>query len=166
MKELDDNSSVLNLACGPCTDLLEFQTSSDKKLKFDCIDLDINAIEYAKTKLSSYNNITFTQANIYKYKPSKKYDLIWSAGLFDYFNDKAFTNILSRMSEYLKPNGKVIIGNFNEGINSQDYMEFGNWFLNYRSEFNLNQLASVIDCRTVSIEREELNVNLFLNLTF
>jgi len=166
LKELDDNSSVLNLACGPCTDLLEFQSSTDKTLKFDCVDLDKNAIEYAKNKLSPDGNISFTQANIYKYQPSKKYDLIWSAGLFDYFNDKAFVNVLSRMSDYLKPNGKVIIGNFNEGINSQDYMEFGNWFLNYRSESKLNQLASVIDCRNVTIEREELNVNLFLNLMF
>ena len=110
----------------------------------------------------------FVNKNILRHREEKKYDIIWSAGLFDYFNDKAFVMILKRFKDWIRNKGEIIIGNFNDNHNpSRDYMEiFGEWFLNHRTEEQLIQLAieSGFNENQVSIDREKENVNLFLHL--
>ena len=84
--------SVLNIASGPARDVFEIfeETIEDKpQIKFTCLDLDKNAISYAKGINSKYlNEIHFINKNILRFDTEEKYDLVWSAGLFDYFNDK------------------------------------------------------------------------------
>jgi extracellular factor (EF) 3-hydroxypalmitic acid methyl ester biosynthesis protein len=91
-----------------------------------------------------------------------------SFGLLDYFNDKAFILTLKKMKNWLKLNGEIIIGNFNENHNpSRDYMElFGEWFLNHRTEIKLKELAEKAGFKSenVRIGKEKENINLFLHI--
>ncbi len=57
---------------------------------------------------------SFINANIFKYKTTEKYDLIWSAGLFDYLNDRRFIFLLNKLYTYLKPEGVLYVGNFSD----------------------------------------------------
>ncbi len=68
--------------------------------------------------------------------------MIWSAGLFDYFNNETFVKLIKRLQGYLTPNGEMVIGNFSRNNPHRVYMEiFGEWFLNHRNADELLELA-------------------------
>lgn len=160
--------NVLNLASGPCRDLVElFTENEDINFNFDCVELDIRAIEYATNLLSDYGKkVKFINKNIFRYQPDSNYDIIWSAGLFDYFNDATFERILRRLLKS-NPKSKIIIGNFSDSNPTAPYMEIiGEWFLNHRSSKKLIEIAvkAGADPQNVTVESEPEKVNLFLNI--
>lgn len=168
LTELPEGAKVLNLASGPCRDLLEFDQTYGKHLVIDCVDLDQDAISSAKSLLGNTQKleVRFTHANILRFLPSEKYDLIWSAGLFDYFDNPSFTRIISRFAEFVQTGGKMIIGNFRVDETTVAYMEFGGWYLHYRTEEDLLRLSQDLPYSSRSVEQEPLGLNLFLNITF
>lgn len=156
---------VLNLASGPCRDILEFfDETNDLRFHFTCVELDPNAIAYAKNILGDYvSQVTFIQQNIFRFVPTEQYDLVWSAGLFDYFDDNTFTKILARF----KNQKHVIIGNFSDANPTGGYMELiGEWYLNYRSAGKLRLLAKDAGYKKehIRIMHEPTEVNLFLSI--
>ena len=162
---------LLNIASGPARDLKEVYDliSNIDDLDTTCIDMDSNAIDFAKEINDSYlSQIEFVNKNILKYNTAEKYDLVWSAGLFDYFNDKAFLMMLKRMKEWVNPNGEIVVGNFNADYNpTRPVMEIlGDWHLQHRSENELIQLAiqAGFEKGQISVGREPQNVNLFLHI--
>lgn len=160
---------ILNLASGPCRDLTEaIQENSLGKSTIECVDLDKNAIQYAKKLVSNHPSISFKNQNVLKFLPNKKYDLIWSAGLFDYFNDKYFVRILNRYLAYVEIGGEIIIGNFHPRNPARSYMEIaGKWFLHHRTSdelINLAISAGVQEVTNITVEEEELGVNLFMRI--
>jgi SAM-dependent methyltransferase len=168
-KTSGNKSDVLILGSGPVSEVYEFfQEQPDSPLIFDLIDLDQRAIDYAKAKTKNYlSRITFYNANVIRHIPGKTYDLIWSAGLFDYFKDKHFVYLLKKYYEYIKPGGEMIIGNFNIENPSKKIMEIlGDWFLNHRSEDELMRFAmqAGIPKDKIEITREPLGINLFLKV--
>lgn len=157
--------NILNLASGPCRDILEFfQESNDMRFHFTCVELDPNAIAYAAKLLGDYtSNVHFVPQNIFRFIPSGTFDLVWSAGLFDYFDDVTFVKILRRYQNY----PRVCIGNFSDQNPTSGYMELiGEWYLNYRSPQRLVELAMEAGFSEsfISVENEPAQVNLFLNI--
>jgi SAM-dependent methyltransferase len=162
-----ESIDLLNVASGPATDIKEIYEIIDPRLlQTTCIDSEIKAIDYAKINLHKYlKNITFYNVNIIRFRSQKLYDVIWSAGLFDYFNDDIFIKVLKQFKDLLKPFGKIIIGNFCKSNPTKDYMElFGNWYLIHRTEGELKELALKAGFleQSITIIKEELNINLFL----
>lgn len=159
---------ILNVACGPARDLFEFLDNSNGKVMFDCIEYDQNAINYARELCSNYlDYINFMKANALKFKTQKRYKLIWSAGLFDYFEDKTFISLINRFNNFLDEEGELVIGNFSEKNNTKNYMEImGAWYLNHRDENKLMSLALQcgIDRDNIRISQESEGVNLFLHI--
>jgi len=138
--------NVLNLASGPCRDIAEYFNENQKtKIIIDCIEVDEKAIDYAKNILQSHsvekNRYNIVQKNIFKFIPNKKYELIWSAGLFDYFNDKVFISLLNRFYNFVEDEGEMVVGNFDTCNPSRAYMEFGFWNLYHRTKEELMNLA-------------------------
>jgi len=89
----DTNKSLLNLASGPARDILELYENLPRpeQLITMCIDMDEHAIAYAKEVTRKYNHhINFMQKNVLRFTTDDQFDIIWSAGLFDYFDDKTF----------------------------------------------------------------------------
>jgi len=162
-------TSLLNIASGPARDLAElYQRIDPKTLKTTCVDLDKNAIEYA-TRLNEpwLNQIAFIHRNIFKFQPENKFDVIWSAGLFDYFDDATFVAILNRIRTWGNPGTEIIIGNFSEENPSRHYMEtFGEWFLHHRSPARMIALAmqAGFPRSKVQVAKESEGVNLFMHL--
>ena len=162
-------SSILNLASGPGRDMYEaLKVIGPTKVLIDCVDQDIRAIDYAKALCQNFlAHIRFIHKNVFKFSADKSYDLIWSAGLFDYFNDNIFKRTIKRLKSFLAPHGKIVIGNFSENNPSRGYMELFNWHLIHRSEEHLRNLA--IDCgfseEQICVDQEPEGVNLFLILT-
>ena len=99
---------VLNLASGPGRDLYEYFTEHDHEQIFiDCIDMDQRAISYARNLNEPFrDHLSFIPKNVLLFKPDKQYDLIWSAGLFDYFSDRLFIRMLKKNSKLGKAGGR------------------------------------------------------------
>jgi cyclopropane fatty-acyl-phospholipid synthase-like methyltransferase len=95
------------------------------------------------------------------------YDLIWSAGLFDYFKDKHFTFLIRKYFNCLTENGEMVISNFSTKNPTKRLMEvLSDWYLYLRTESDLFRVSSdaFIDKELVSIDEGILGINLFLKI--
>ena len=160
---------LLNVASGPARDLADLYSGLNKgQLNTLCIEADHRAIAYAKELNKAYSDeISFIEKNIFRYETDKKFDVVWSAGLFDYFNDSVFVKIIRRFVNWTKPGGEIIIGNFSECNSSRAFMElFGDWYLHHRSEEQLTKLAvqAGMEEKNIKVEREPEGINLFLRI--
>jgi SAM-dependent methyltransferase len=160
--------SVLNVASGPCRDLKEFfGWCPQTEMKVDCIDLDKKAIMYARQLLGEDPRVTFQNRNVLRWQCDKTYDLIWSAGLFDYFTDRIFVKVLGRLLKCLNKGGMLVIGNFSDTNPNRPFMEVAmNWHLYHRSASDLERLAREAGAghHDLWVGSEKEGVNLFLHI--
>jgi extracellular factor (EF) 3-hydroxypalmitic acid methyl ester biosynthesis protein len=160
---------LLNVASGPARDLVElFEEYPMQTLTVDSIEHDSRAIEYAQELCKKHvASISFERANVFKYDTENKYDLIWSAGLFDYFQDEDFVTVLRKLISWTTEKSEVIIGNFTPANPSRNFMEILlDWHLHHRDEDHLIGLAVDAGCRReqLYVGKEEAGVNLFLHV--
>jgi SAM-dependent methyltransferase len=160
--------SVLNLASGPGRDMLHFfETNPVAKIHIDCIEQDQDAITYASKICEKHlSKISFYKKNALRISTEKKYDLIWSAGLFDYFEDKIFITLLKRLKQIAAPNGELVIGNFSDSNPNKNFQDFCEWHLHHRSPSALTLLAHAAGFQAdqIQVNKEPLGINLFLHL--
>jgi extracellular factor (EF) 3-hydroxypalmitic acid methyl ester biosynthesis protein len=167
--EKKDGAKVLILGSGPATDVHEFMKDHPvNKITFDLIDFDQSAIDFSREKNSKYNGqITYNKINALRFNSFKLYDLIWSAGLFDYFKDKHFTFLIRKYVNCLDADGEMVISNFSTRNPTKRLMEvLSDWYLNLRTESDLFRIASNanVDSEMVSVDKEPLGINLFLKI--
>ncbi len=165
-----DEISVLNIASGPARDVFEYVTSAgDKRMRFHCVEYDEMAIKYAEALCFEHlDQIKFIQANAFRYTTDEQFPLVWSAGLFDYFDDRRFKFLLQRLYSFTAEGGELVIGNFSKANPDQSYMEvLMEWELNHRNAEDLFSLAEScgISSANISIGQEPEGVNLFLHVS-
>jgi len=167
---------ILAVASGPAMEqqmfLKEFKTFSDKKIEFVCIDQDEESLKHAQREILSSERFLKTG---YKFRfvnlaiknilanglPEQNFDLIYTAGLFDYFSDPVANMAAKKLFEGLNENGSLIIGNFSKENPNQLFMEMVlDWHLIYRSHEDMKRLFNNIG-KSLDIEHEELGINLF-----
>jgi hypothetical protein len=164
-----ENAKVLILGSGPASDVYEFLTkySGGNNINFDLIDFDQSAIDFSMEKNEKFvGQISCNRINALRFNSYKLYDLIWSAGLFDYFKDKHFTFLIRKYINCLTEGGEMVISNFSTKNPTKRFMEVIDWNLNYRTESDLFRISSEanIDKEMVSVEKEPLGINLFLKI--
>lgn len=139
---------IMNLASGPCRELKEILSSNPaicRNVVFDCYDREDRAIEYAKKLLTGYSNINFIRENALRIAfrkdihslIDKKYDLIYSTGLFDYFSERVGIALVANLRRLLNSNGMLAISTMRDKYSnpSVHYMEWvADWNLVYRNE--------------------------------
>jgi 2-polyprenyl-3-methyl-5-hydroxy-6-metoxy-1,4-benzoquinol methylase len=164
------NAKVLILGSGPASDVYEFLAnySGGNNINIDLIDFDQNAIDFSMEKNKKFNGqISYNKINALRYNSYKLYDLIWSAGLFDYFKDKHFSFLIRKYINCLTDDGEMVISNFSTKNPTKRLMEvLSDWYLNLRTESDLFRIASdgYIDKELVSVDKEPLGINLFLKI--
>jgi SAM-dependent methyltransferase len=172
-RRLEENNlkeiNVLILGCGPATDVNQYMTENpNSRTKFDLLDFDQTAIDFAKAQNVAFNdNIKYFRINVLRYKTYKYYDLIWSAGLFDYFKEKHFIYLINKYYKNLADGGEFLIGNFSHVNPTKRLMEvLSDWYLNHRSRYDLIRMAveAAINEDQINIENEELGINLFMRI--
>jgi hypothetical protein len=160
--------SVIDIASGPCRDIFTFFTKyPDAEIQIDCVDHDQDAVAFSSILLIDYlDKINFYNTSFLRFHFPKKYDFIWSAGLFDYFDDNFFVRKLKVMIENLNPGGKIIIGNLADTNPSKYYMLLFKWLVFHRTEEQLTELAKEAgaDEKNISVYKEPMGVNLFLHI--
>jgi ubiquinone/menaquinone biosynthesis C-methylase UbiE len=165
-----ENAKVLILGSGPASDVYEFLStfSGGNNINIDLIDFDQSAIDFSKKKNEKFNGqISYNKINALRYNSYKLYDLIWSAGLFDYFKDKHFTFLIRKYINCLEEDGEMVISNFSTKNPTKRLMEvLSDWYLNLRTESDLYRIATDanINKELVSVDKEPLGINLFLKI--
>lgn len=162
-------SRVLNVASGPARDVREWVLDNpEPEVFFDCVDAEIHAIERAKKLCEPFaHRVEFYHRNVLRFLPAKGYELVWSAGLFDYLTDRSFVYLLKALMAVTRKGGEVVVGNFSDFNPSRDYMELmGDWVLQHRTSDHLRELALEAGAAADSIEVmwEPEGVNLFLHV--
>ncbi len=168
-----DRLDILNLGCGPCRDVMETFTVSNNghNMFFHCVDHETEALDYARKLLSQIrmqDHVVLDPSNVFRIKTDKKYDLIWSAGLFDYLEDRIAVLLLKKIWRLLKDGGQIIFGNFSPKNPTRKGMELvGKWYLIHRTADDLVRLCTKagIPFTEIEIESEELGINLFCVIT-
>lgn len=158
---------VLNVGSGPARDIQEFHSLGNGHVLFDCVDMNADAIVYAKTVCADMlDRVSFHNTNIFRYRNDQFYKLIWSAGLFDYLDDRSFVILIRRLIKMVEPGGQLVVGNFSTANPTKDYMEFGEWFLTHRSRDELLALAESCQINGVTsyIGEEPQGINLFMHM--
>lgn len=164
----DGGGRVLSVGSGPCRGLREFrEDGAAPGLHTTCVDLDRHAIRYADRMLRAWRESTrFVEVNVLRYRTEQRFDLVWSAGLFDYLADRAFVRALERLWACTADGGTLVVGNFSTHNPSRAYMEILlDWTLFLRTPDDLRALAerAGIPRDVVSVHAEELGINLFLH---
>lgn len=160
---------LLDVASGPARDLKElFEIIKPQSMKVTCVEMDSRAIEHA-TNINALHggDISFINKNIFKFRTEEKFDIVWSAGLFDYFCDRSFVLLLKKMMDFATDDGEIIIGNFSDENPSRIYMEMvGDWILNHRSAEKLVELAVAAGAHPsqIHVGKEPEGINLFLHI--
>lgn len=145
---------IMDLACGPCRDIKEIIASDNalcENVIFDCYDNDERAIGFAKALLGNQSNVNFFQKNAARIALIKdvnsiidrKYDLIYSTGLFDYFGERISIAMVENLKKLLKPNGIMAISNVRDKYSnpSVHFMEWaGDWNLVYRDDEDFRKI--------------------------
>ncbi len=159
----ENPKSVLSVGCGSGLDIRKAVYNSTATT-FTLLDNDAKAIERAKKNLQGFDDrVSFIQRNAIRAKfDDKDFSLIWSAGLFDYLNDRLAIALLTRLHAGLADGGKVFIGNFAKGQISRPYMELiGEWFLIHRTPEDMKHLLKESGYKNIEIRSDETGVNLF-----
>jgi extracellular factor (EF) 3-hydroxypalmitic acid methyl ester biosynthesis protein len=170
-----DKIKILGVASGPAREiqkLYEDHPDIAARCEVHLLDQDVEALKFSQRDILEICRNKKIKPNIQFHNlaikniineglPVGDFDLIYSAGLFDYFTDPVAQFAAIKLHQGLKPGGKLVIGNFNTNNPAQFIMEaIGDWYLIYRDEKQLTQLFSKVTPK-LSIEKEIENVNLF-----
>jgi SAM-dependent methyltransferase len=166
---------VLAVASGPAQEIVDLVESKDQefftKVEFSLLDQDARSLSFAQRGIleaakrrNVFPVVHMLNQNIKKLLvegAGEKYDLIYSAGLFDYFDDSIAARVAKALFDSLKENGKLVIGNFRSEASHQTLMEWAlDWTLIYRNADELKKLYSPIT-QNLKIESEPESINLF-----
>ncbi|NQS99305.1 MAG: class I SAM-dependent methyltransferase [candidate division Zixibacteria bacterium] len=150
----DNRLEALIVGCGPCYELLNFfkkNVDSSGALSFTCLDHDSKAVNFAQELLvgtSAGNNVRYICSNIFRYATDKKYDFIYSAGVFDYLRESLFKKLLSRLLDLLANEGMMVIGNLSNKMPIIDIftMEYIlDWKIHRRDKSTMKNLVPDLD---------------------
>lgn len=140
--------NIMNLASGPARgvkELISRENFPNDSVTIDCYDNEQKAIEYAGHLLNHPRNVNFFKMNAVKMAlrkninsmVDKKYGIIYSTGLFDYFAKGIAIRLVANLKRLLMDGGKLLVASVRDKYSnpSVHFMEWaGDWNLVYRSD--------------------------------
>lgn len=173
--------TVLSVACGPAVEIQRF-IRKEKLVDQSALHLmDFNAetLEYVQGRVTDAVQesgrkpaIKFIRKSIDEllknihlesegFLPS--YDMIYCAGLFDYFPDNVCRNLLQLYYKWVRPGGLLVATNVHPKNPERNFMEhLLEWYLIYRNEAEMEKLAPKDTDKQVFAD--ETGVNVFLTI--
>src|ERR1022692_354193 len=167
---------ILSVAAGPAMELQLILRRDPALLaagrtEIALIDQDAGALEHARERILALAVQADVQVTLRCINTSIRtviaqglddsYDLVYSAGLFDYLKDRAVRAAAARLVAALAPGGSAVIGNFDVANPTRPLMELIlDWQLYLRSADDLRGHFSDLGTG-MTVEREATGINLF-----
>jgi extracellular factor (EF) 3-hydroxypalmitic acid methyl ester biosynthesis protein len=165
---------IMNLACGSNRELFDFLAGCDytERLATLCVDADPKALEYTAAAVNVFPHraaVRLMNDNVVRWALGRVrhniglQDIIYSAGLTDYLDDRLCVALINRAYECLEKGGTLIIGNFGYGNRDKAFLEhILQWKIIHRSPEDLRRIFSMtLFHNPVEIMAEENGINLF-----
>ncbi len=165
---------IMNLACGSNRELFDFLKRSTRTeiIEALCIDADKDALKFTAEKVDTFSHkasILLMQENVIKWSLGRskhdfsKQDIIYSAGLTDYLDERLFIALVKKAYSFLRPGGVLILSNFSVNNPNKAWMDhILQWKLIHRNNRDLKQLFRAGGFgEDVKIFHEREGVNLF-----
>ena len=167
------DAHVMSVACGHARELELLSPKVARAIgRFVAYDQDPASLAVASSYAAKGIPVEPVQGTILqliKENTLTGFDLIFSAGLYDYLSDRLAEKLTANLFTRLKPGGKLIVANFLPDIRDAGYMEiFMDWRLIYRDERQIRAFARKIDPAALGSTRyfPEPNRNVgFLEIT-
>lgn len=164
--------AVTSLACGPAREIFDVLASDPELLgPINLVDLDPTALEDVRARaegLDLINRLQLHRENLIKLAIGREnldlppQDLVYSIGLIDYFPDELVVALLNLVHGWLRPGGRVILGNFHPSNPVKAFMDTVEWHLIHRSEDDMNRLYEASSfarpCEEILWEDEHINL--------
>lgn len=137
---------VMSVAAGHMRELDALRDmTADTNVTITALDQDSDSLREAKQTYHEFNILARPKSvtSLLRRAGSRdRFDLIYSAGLFDYLSDALATSIIKAMYARLKPGGFLSVGNFTCDSHGRGFMAgFMDWCLIYRNEEQMRALA-------------------------
>jgi hypothetical protein len=155
--------------------LAGLSAAARRRVSVVLLDLDPQALEFARIRLETLlpeGQLTLAAENLFRLPDRPRAasrlqgaDLLFCAGMFDYLDDAAATDMLATFWQRLAPGGRMWVFQFAPQNPTRAYMEWlGNWYLVYRLESDLRTLAVAAGMPHAAIQcgAEPLGIDLFL----
>jgi CRP-like cAMP-binding protein len=168
------STRIMNLACGPTRELFDFLAGCDcsDMIMALCVDADLQALEYTNHTVNVIPHsasIRLMSDNIVRWALGRLrhnfglQDIIYSAGLADYLDDRILLALINRCYDHLDNGGTLIIGNFGTRNQHKAFLhQILHWKIIHRSADDLKEIfAKTSFTSPVEIAAEEGGVNLF-----
>ena len=172
----DRPARILSVAAGPAMELQLILRNDPALLRagrteLTLLDQDADALRHARERIEALAVQAGIEVALRCTNTSIRtviteglngsYDLIYSAGLFDYLNDRTARAAGARLVAALAPGGTAVIGNFGTANPSRPMLELIlDWPLHHRSASDLRQLFGDLGTG-MTVEQEATGVNLF-----
>jgi len=161
-------TTVVSIACGPATEIADFvRIMEPRPFRFVLVDQDQSALAYANDKIAAAvleNPALGAEVQVeclhlsvrQLMKPDtddlrnsirrlQAANLVYSAGLFDYFTDGVAQKVLMRLYDLLAPRGRLLVGNLRETPDTTWLLDYVlGWPLVYRTRESMETLAGVL----------------------
>ncbi|MCI0535459.1 MAG: class I SAM-dependent methyltransferase [Verrucomicrobiales bacterium] len=172
---------IFNLGCGPAMEVQNFLGHVlSQHADFTLLDASdetlrdtgqvLEQVKYKHGRGTPIKLITKSLQQLLKqrntFKPERGYDFVYSAGLFDYLNDRIGQAIIETAYDWLVPGGLLLITNVDPVNPIRNIMEhIYEWHLIYRNGSELAALAAGLpEEANVSVVAEPTSANVLLEV--
>ena len=140
-----NGAGVFSVACGHMRELDNIDVPKDTK--FCALDQDQKSLLELK-KCHPEKNIEYINkpiTHLFSAHQDRQFDLVYSAGLFDYLSHRIARKLIRCLYRNLVPGGLLSIGNFTPDSHGRGYMEgLMAWSLIYRDEHDMERMLDGI----------------------
>ena len=174
--------TVINIGCGPAVEVQRFihNSSVARQCSFQLMDFNDETLAYAERKIEeaitnsgnkpiikfinkSIDELLKEAATKQNSRHDSAYDMVYCAGLFDYFSDPICKRLVAMYYSWLRPGGILVVTNVHVKNPNRHHMEhLLEWHLVYRDENNMRELSPKgVPCEIIC---DKTGMNIFLNI--
>ena len=174
--------SVMSVACGPSTELVDVfrQPHEADRIRYALLDQDDLALHESAQLVAQIERNHKTVLDVRYFQDSVRtllstqtlkdkwgeFQVIYSMGLFDYLTAPVAELLLKKLYALLAPKGEMIIGNFHVSNDFRCFMDYWlDWPLIYRTEQQFLDLTRQLDNAAVSIDHDSTGVQMLMKIT-
>lgn len=149
LAERPTGARVLSVACGHLREGRDSVALQSGAIS-ECVAVDADARSLAEVERDFAGRVRPVQMSVARLLARAErlgeFDLIYSAGLYDYLDDALARRLTARLFDCLQPGGRLIVTNFLPQVADVGYMEtFMGWELIYRDLDGVRDFAGEID---------------------